>query len=199
MPTVSLPYDEGRPLTLTIPDVNYLGSAARPRPPAVPDPAAEVRRALAEPLESPPLAELARGKERIGIAVTDITRYCPDDLLVNAILGDLASAGVPSSAVTFVLAPGSPRPMPPRGSGGKRGARIAETYRILNHDWKDDGALVNVGAEEGFPIQVNREVVEADLRLATGVIEPHLFAGYSGGAKTMVIGAGGHPPLAPPP
>jgi nickel-dependent lactate racemase len=78
----------------------------------------------------------------------------------------------------------------------KLGARIAETYPVLNHDWKDDGALVNVGAEGGFPIQVNREIVEADLRLATGVIEPHLFAGYSGGAKTMVIGAGGHATIA---
>ena len=74
MPTVSLPYDQGRSLTLTIPEGNYLGSADLPRLPAAPDPAAEVRRALAEPLESPPLADLARGKERIDIAVTDITR-----------------------------------------------------------------------------------------------------------------------------
>lgn len=196
MPTVSLPYDQGRSLALTIPDGNYLGSADLPRLPAAPDAAAEVLRALRDPVESPPLVDLARGKERIDIAVTDITRYCPDDLLVDAILGELASAGVPSSAVTFVLALGSHRPMTPREIAGKLGARIAETYRILNHDWKDDGALVNVGAEEGFPIQVNREVVEADLRLATGVIEPHLFAGYSGGAKTMVIGAGGHATIA---
>jgi nickel-dependent lactate racemase len=196
MPTVSLPYDEGRSLTLTIPDRNYLGSADLPRLSAVPDPAAEVLRALRDPVESPPLADLAHGKERIDIAVTDITRYCPDDLLVDAILGELASAGVPSSAVTFILALGSHRPMTQREIAGKLGAGIAETYRILNHDWKDDGALVNVGAEQGFPIQVNREIVEADLRLATGVIEPHLFAGYSGGAKTMVIGAGGHATIA---
>jgi lactate racemase len=196
MPTVSLPYDQGRSLTLAIPDGNYLGSADLPRLPTPPDPAAEVLRALRDPVDSPPLADLARGKERIEIAVTDITRYCPDELLVDAILGELAGAGVPSSAASFILALGSHRAMTRREMEAKLGTRIAETYRILNHDWKDDEALVNVGAEEGFPIQVNREIVEADLRLATGVIEPHLFAGYSGGAKTMVIGAAGHATIA---
>ncbi|MBI2154109.1 MAG: nickel-dependent lactate racemase [Candidatus Rokubacteria bacterium] len=196
MPTVSLPYDQGRALTLTIPERNYLGSADLSRHPAVADPAAEIRRALADPVESPRLVDLARGKKRIEIAVTDITRYCPDDLLVDAILGELASAGVPSSAITFVLALGSHRPMTPPEIRAKLGPRISDAYRILNHDWKDDWALATVGTEEGFPIQVNREIVEADLRLATGVIEPHLFAGYSGGAKTMVIGAGGHATIA---
>ncbi len=192
MPTVSLPYDQDRALTLTIPDHRYLGSADLPRLPAVADPAAEIRRALADPIGSPRLADLARGKKRIDIAVTDITRYCPDDLLVDSILAELAKASVPPSALTFVLALGSHRPMTKPEIAAKLGARIADGYRVLNHDWKDDGALVNVGTEEGFPLQVNREVVEADLRLATGVIEPHLFAGYSGGAKTMVIGAAGH-------
>ncbi len=196
MATVSLPYDQGHPLVLTIPQGNYLGSTDLPRLPAAPDPAAEVLRALRDPVESSPLADLARGKERIDIAVTDITRYCPDDLVAEAILGELATAGVPSSALTFIVALGSHRPMTQREIEAKLGTRIAETYRVLNHDWKDDGALVNVGAVEGFPIQVNREIVEADLRLATGVIEPHLFAGYSGGAKTMVIGAGGHATIA---
>ena len=87
MPTVSLPYDQGHPLMLTIPDHNFLGSADLPRLPAAPDPAAEVLRALRDPVESPPLADLARGKARINVAVTDITRYCPDDLVVEAILG----------------------------------------------------------------------------------------------------------------
>ena len=196
MPILSLPFDQGRALALNVPDESYLGCADLPRLPAVPDPAAEVRRALAYPLESPPLADLARGKKRIVIAVTDITRYCPDDLLVEALLAELARAGVAASAVTFLLALGSHRPMTREETARKLGAKITGAYRILNHDWQDAGALVEVGTEEGFPIQTNREVVEADLRLATGVIEPHLFAGYSGGAKTMVIGAGGHATIA---
>lgn len=196
MPTLSLPYDQGRPLALTIPDLNYLGSADLPRLRAVSDPAVEILRALENPIESPPLADLARGKKRVAIAVTDITRYCPDDLLVDAILGELVRAGVPASAITFILAIGSHRAMTRPEITAKLGRKISDAYRILNHAWKDDRTLADLGTEEGFPVQVSREVVEADLRLATGVIEPHLFAGYSGGAKTLVIGAGGHATIA---
>ncbi len=196
MPTLLLPYDQGRTLALTVSDRNYLGCADLPRLAAVADPAVEIRRALADPVASPPLADLARGKKRVAIAVTDITRYCPDDLLVDALLGELARAGVPPSAVTFVLALGSHRPMTRGEIAAKLGSRISAAHRVLNHDWKDDRGLADLGSEDGFPIQASREVAEADLRLATGVIEPHLFAGYSGGAKTMVIGAGGHATIA---
>lgn len=192
MSTVSLPYDKDRTLTLTIPDANDFGCADLPRLPAAVDPGAEIRRALAEPLGSPRLADLARGKKRIRITVTDITRYCPDDLVVAAILEELGRAGVSDSSVAFTLALGSHRPMTKPEVVAKLGGRIADAYRIVNHAWKDDRALADLGSEYGFPIQVGREIVDADLRLATGVIEPHLFAGYSGGAKTMVIGAGGH-------
>lgn len=192
MPTLTLPYDTGRPLSLTVPESNYLGSADLRRLPAVPDPAAEIRRALGDPVGSPPLAEMARGKKRIVVAVTDVTRYCPDDLLAGALLAELARAGVPASAVTFLLALGSHRAMTRQEVEIKLGRGVAEGSRVLNHAWKDDRALADLGTEDGFPVQVNRAIVEADLRLATGVIEPHLFAGYSGGAKTMVIGGGGH-------
>ena len=192
MPLVTLPYDTRRTLRLAIPDRNYLGSALPPRLPAVADPAAEVRRALRAPVGSPRLAELARGRERVTIAVTDLTRYCPDELVVDAILEELARAGLPESAITFVVGLGSHRPMTRAEIAAKLGPRVAERYRILNHAWRDEGSLTDLGTEHGFPLQVNREVVRADLRITTGVIEPHLFAGYSGGAKTMVIGAGGH-------
>ncbi len=138
----------------------------------------------------------ARGKKRIAIAVTDITRYCPDDLVVDAIVKELARAGVSPSALTIILGLGSHRAMTQREIAAKLGSKIAGACRILNHDWKDDRALVDTGTVDGFPVQVSRAVVDADLRLATGVIEPHLFAGYSGGAKTMVIGAGGHATIA---
>lgn len=191
MPVVTLPYDTGRSLTVSIPDLNFLGVTEHRRMPAL-DPAAEITRALAHPIGSPPLAELARGKKKVAIAVTDVTRYCPDEMVSSALLDELERAGVPDSAITFVLGLGSHRPMTKPEIVAKLGARVAERYRIMNHDWMDDAALDDLGTAEGFPIQVNREVVSADLKITTGVIEPHLFAGYSGGAKTMVIGAGGH-------
>jgi nickel-dependent lactate racemase len=192
VPTVTLPYDAGRTLRLAIPDRNWLGSAEPARLPAVPDAPAEVRRALRAPIGSPPLAELARGKRRVTIAVTDLTRYCPDEMVVNSILEELTRAGLAESAITFIVGLGSHRPMTQAEIAAKLGPRVAARHRILNHAWRDDGNLADLGTENGFPIQVNREVIRADLRITTGVIEPHLFAGYSGGAKTMVIGAGGH-------
>jgi nickel-dependent lactate racemase len=192
MPILTLPYDQGRTIQLSVPERNYLGSADRPRLAAVADPAREIARALAEPVGSPSLAELARGKRRVAVAVTDLTRHCPDALVADAVLAELEKAGVPDPAIIFVMGLGTHRPMTPAEIAAKLGARIAERFRVLNHDWRDDRALVDLGSEAGFPFHVNRQVVEADLRITTGVIEPHLFAGYSGGAKTMVIGAGGH-------
>jgi len=192
MPLLTLPYDTGRTIQLAIPDENHLGSVEQPRLHAVADPAAEIRRALVAPVGAPPLTELARGKRRVVIAVTDLTRYCPDSLVAEAVLAELGRAGVPDSAVTFVVGVGSHRAMTRAEIVAKLGAAVAERFQVLNHDWKDDRALADLGREHGFPLQASREVVSADLRITTGVIEPHLFAGYSGGAKTMVIGAGGH-------
>jgi nickel-dependent lactate racemase len=191
VPVVTLPYDTGRDLAVRVPDRNFLGVVEQSPMPAV-DPASEIKRALAHPIGSRPLAELARGKKTIAIAVTDITRSCPDEIVAAALLDELAHAGVPDSAITFVLGLGSHRPMTKPEIIAKLGARVAERYRILNHDWRDTAALDDLGTAEGFPIQVNREAAFAELKITTGVIEPHLFAGYSGGAKTMVIGAGGH-------
>jgi nickel-dependent lactate racemase len=192
VPTLTFPYDRDRTIQLAIPDRNYLGSTDQPRLPAAADPLAEIRRALAAPVGSPTLADLARGKRRIAIAVTDLTRYCPDELVAEMLLDELGRAGVPDSAITFIVGLGSHRAMTQAEIAAKLGRRVAERFRVLNHDWKDDRGLRDLGSEQGFPIQVNREVVDADVRITTGVIEPHLFAGYSGGAKTMVIGAGGH-------
>ncbi len=192
MPILTLPYDQGRTITLSIPDRNYFGTAEQPQLPAVADPLEEVGRALEVPVGSPRLAGLARGKRRILIAVTDLTRYCPDEVIVEALLAEIGRAGVADSAITFIVGLGSHRAMTPAEIQAKLGARVSDRFRVLNHDWRDDRRLVDAGSEKGFPIHVNREVVDADLRIATGVIEPHLFAGYSGGAKTMVIGTSGH-------
>lgn len=192
MPTITVPYDTGRPLPVRIPDRNFLGVAEQPVLPEVPDPPGEIRRALAEPVGTPPLRELARGRRAVTIAVTDITRFCPDDLVLPPVLDELALAGVPESAVTVVLGLGSHRAMTPAEIAKKLGPRVAERLRVVNHDWKHDPSLTAAGEIDGFPVEVNRLVPDAALRITTGIIEPHLFAGYSGGAKTMVIGAGGH-------
>jgi nickel-dependent lactate racemase len=147
----------------------------------VPD-AAE--RALDSPL-GPSLAARVTGDESVAVVVTDVTRATPDDVLLDALLSRLAAAGVDREQVTVILGLGLHRPMTDDeiAAGLGEHADLAE-----NHD---PDAVVEVGRVADVPILVHPTVARADLVLATGMVEPHQYAGFSGGAKTVVIGAGG--------
>lgn len=193
MARIELPYDRGEILTVEVPDRNLLACVQHPVLPAVKDAVGEIRRAMGAPVASASLAELAGAGRKTVIAVTDITRYCPDREVAELVLEELHRGGARVEDVTFVMATGTHRDMTRKEIAAKLGEKIAGRYRIVNHNWKDEGQIVDKGeGKHGFPIQINRLVAEADLRITTGVIEPHLFAGYSGGAKTILIGAGGH-------
>lgn len=158
-----------------------------------------VQAALDEPLGSPTLEQwVALLQPRsVCIAFTDATRACPDHVLVPAILARLHAAGVPPAAITLLCAVGLHRPSTPDEKRSKLGSRIAGEYRILDHDARDKANLVHLGATpDGIPLVVNRLAYAADLLIATGVIEPHQYAGYSGGAKTVSIGCGGEETIA---
>ena len=155
----------------------------------LPDPASAALAAVAAPLDAPPLRALAQGKRRVCIAVTDATRACPDHLLVPPLLAELTAAGVPDEAITILVAVGVHRPSTEAEKRDKLGAAIVDRYRVVDHDATDEANLVPVAAGPGgVPIRLNRLAVEADLLLATGVVEPHQYAGYSGGGKTVAIG-----------
>jgi nickel-dependent lactate racemase len=154
-----------------------------------PDPAAAAERALAEPLGARSLRDLALGKKRVCIAVTDATRACPDHVLVPPMLSALADAGVPDEAITILVAVGAHRASTVAEKEEKLGAAVVSRYRVVDHDGTDDANLVAVmTGPGGIPFRVNRLAVEADLLLSTGVVEPHQYAGYSGGGKTVAIG-----------
>jgi nickel-dependent lactate racemase len=155
----------------------------------VADASAEACSAVVRPLRSPSLRELARGKGRICIAVTDATRACPDHVLVPPMLAELHAAGVTDDAITIVVAVGAHRASTPEEKREKLGGDIADRYRVVDHDATDDAGLVAVvEGPGGVPFRLNRTVVDADLLLSTGVVEPHQYAGYSGGGKTVAIG-----------
>jgi len=159
--------------------------------PPFPDPMAAAERALGEPLGAPSLHDLARGKQRVCIAVTDATRACPDHVLVPPMLHALTDAGVPDDAITILVAVGAHRASTLAEKVEKLGADIVYRYRVVDHDGTDDANLVVVLTGPGdIPFRVNRLAVEADLLLSTGVVEPHQYAGYSGGGKTVAIGCG---------
>lgn len=165
--------------------------ASNPVPP-VADAEAAIADALANPVASPRLRELARPGNRVCITFTDVTRASPDHLLVPALLRELEAAGVRDEDVTLLCATGVHRPSTPAEKAAKLGAEIVARYRVIDNEPQNPAALVDLGVTPGgVPVSVHRAAVEADLLIATGLVEPHQYAGYSGARKTVAVGAAG--------
>jgi len=145
-------------------------------------PAAE--RAVADP-HGPHIGEIVDPDDAVAIVVTDVTRATPDDVLLDVLLGALDSCGVVHEQISVVLGLGLHRPMTDEEIAAELGSHAD---LVQNHD---SDATVTVGQVDGIDIEINRTVAAADTVLATGMVEPHQYAGFSGGAKTVVIGAGG--------
>jgi len=151
-----------------------------------------IDQALAHPIGSAPLHEIARRGDRVCIVFTDGTRACPDALLVPALLSELEKTGVKDEDVTLLCGTGMHRPSTPEEKVIKLGAEAVSRYRIIDNDAQNPEVLMDLGMTAGgVPVQIHRAVVGADLVVATGVVEPHQYAGYSGGSKTLAIGAAG--------
>jgi nickel-dependent lactate racemase len=151
-----------------------------------------VQQALAHPIDSPPLSELARPGQSVCILFTDITRLSPDHVLVPALLAELKRAGIRPEDITLLCATGMHRPSTAEEKAIKLGRSVVERYRVLDHEPANPKALMDIGeTETGIPLSINRKAYESDLIIATGIVEPHQYAGYSGGGKVLAIGAGG--------
>jgi nickel-dependent lactate racemase len=151
-----------------------------------------IRAALRHPVACPPLRELAGLGDRVCIVVTDTTRPCPDDLLVPALLEELSAAGVEKRDITLLVGVGMHRPSTEEEKQAKLGAGVVKEYPVVDSDPLDTARLADLGLTSGgVPAVVSKVAYDADLLIATGVVEPHLYAGYSGGRKTVAIGAGG--------
>jgi nickel-dependent lactate racemase len=137
------------------------------------------------------LADLVHPEMQVTIAFTDATRACPDEQLVGWLLEQLTALGVDPANITLLCATGLHRPISQTELAKKLGTSIVEEIRIVNHYALNAAELIDLGQVDGLPVVTNRRCVETDLLLATGVVEPHQYAGYSGGAKTVVIGCGG--------
>lgn len=160
--------------------------------PGLPDPISAIAEALAHPHASPPLQELARRGDRVCLVFTDATRASPDHLLVPPILQALSEAGIADEDITLLCGLGMHRASTPQEKAAKLSQEIVECYRVLDSEPRNPEQLVELGTTaSGAPILVNRMACEADLLIATGIVEPHQYAGYSGGRKTLAIGAGG--------
>lgn len=155
--------------------------------PGLADEAAAILEALRRPIESPSLASLVKPGDTVAIVHTDITRATPNDRILPVLLAELESAGVRRADITLLNALGTHRRQTEAELRKMLGDRIVANYRCLQHDAFDDTTLVSLGQTSlGHPVRINRTYLEADVRILTGFIEPHFFAGFSGGPKGVL-------------
>jgi nickel-dependent lactate racemase len=161
--------------------------------PGLPDEPAALRGALRHPIGSPPLAELVRPGDRVVIVHTDITRATPNDRILPVLIAELEQAGIASRDIALLNGLGTHRPQTGAELRAMLGDAIVENYRCLQHNCHDDAGLVALGVtSNGHPVRVNRTYMEADVRILTGFIEPHFFAGFSGGPKAVLPSLAGY-------
>ena len=146
---------------------------------------------ILHPINSSPLPELVKGKKSVCIVVTDITRECPDKDLLIPIL-EVVEKEVKKENITILIAAGMHKNMSYDKKVEKYGKTITDNYRIIDHNGKDDNNLISLGStKNGTPVKVSQIALEADFLISLGIVEPHQFAGYGGGYKTVSIGLAG--------
>lgn len=159
--------------------------------PGVPDTHATLLQCLREPVAGPPLRERAKGCTSLAISVCDITRPQPREAMLRAILEELDGV-VPLDGIVVLVATGTHRANTPEELERMLGREVVDTVRVVNHDARDASRLTWCGVHgDGVPVWLNSEWVEADLRITTGFVEPHFFAGFSGGPKLCAPGLAG--------
>ena len=164
---------------------------AHAEPPA--DEKAAIRRALDNPIGTPPLGEIVRPGESVAVIVNDVTRRVRSDLFLPVLIDTLNRAGVPDRDIFIVFALGTHRRQTREEQRGIVGEEIFRRIRLYDHDGADDANLVAVGTTRfGNRVEINRRVYEADRIVLTGEIIEHRIAGYSGGRKSLVPGVAGN-------
>jgi nickel-dependent lactate racemase len=182
-----LPYGD-RLLDVQVPADNLLAVASPAQVTASADIATIVRQALRNPVDAPPFSQLLSGGEKLLIIVDDITRPTPVDKILPILLEEL-EVERKRIEVTILIALGTHRKMTQAEIEGRIGHEITASYPVLNHEWDDESALIDLGVTpNGTPIKVNRLIQEADLCLGVGIIVPHNLAGWSGGGKIVQPG-----------
>jgi nickel-dependent lactate racemase len=155
------------------------------------DPRAAIRQALERPVRARPFKALAQGRRSACILICDITRPVPNHLFLRPMIEDMLEAGIPRERICVLVATGLHRP--------NEGDELAElvgdpwvlsTVRVENHFARNDADHVDLGVTRtrGTSVKIDRRFIEADLKIATGLVEPHFMAGYSGGRKVIAPG-----------
>lgn len=153
----------------------------------IPDEPAALRAALRQPIGCAPLRSLVKPGQRAVVVHTDITRATPNERILPPLLAELEEGGIARKDITLLNALGTHRPQTDAELRKMLGDIVVENHHCVQHDGNDDANLVHVGRTRfGHDVRVNRRFMEADVRILTGFIEPHFFAGFSGGPKGVL-------------
>jgi nickel-dependent lactate racemase len=184
---VNLAYGQGH-LPVELPKDRTTVIEPTPRA-GLPDERSAVIRTLENPIGSRPLRDWIKPGDKLCLSFTDITRATPNDRLIPWLLQHLAH--VPRENITLLNQLGTHRPNTRSELERMLTPEVVRDYRVLNHEPENLEAHVQFGAmRDGTPALINRHMVEADVRIVTGFVEPHFFAGFSGGIKGLIPGTG---------
>jgi nickel-dependent lactate racemase len=176
-------------LEVDLPDRNVVKCLGYKPGTPLADPQQAVWEQLARPSGTPPLAELARGRQSACVVICDVTRPVPNRILLPPILETLEASGIPRDRILILVATGLHRPNLGEELVEIVGPEIANAYRIENHYGRELSQHTYLGdTPRGMPVWIDRRYVEADLKITTGLIEPHFMAGFSGGRKLICPG-----------
>lgn len=188
--TIELLYGRGT-MEVRLPEDIAVDVIRKKPMPVFSDPGGAIAEALANPRGTAPLATMAQGKRSACILICDITRPVPNGLFLRPLIEQLMAAGVPASGITVLVATGLHRP----NEGDELAELVGdpwvlETVTVANHfaEQADDHVDLGHTPKRGVPVKLDRRLVEADIRIATGLVEPHFMAGYSGGRKVIAPG-----------
>jgi nickel-dependent lactate racemase len=187
---VNLAYGQGH-LSIDLPE-NRTSIIEPTQAPGLADERGAVFRALENPIGSRPLRHWIKPSDRVCITFTDLTRATPNERLIPWLLQHLAD--VPRENITLLNQLGTHRPNTRAELEKMLTPAVVRDYQVLNHEPENLAAHVQLGiTRDGTPAWINRHVVEADVRIITGFIEPHFFAGFSGGPKGIMPGTAALP------
>lgn len=181
-------------IEIEVPDENLMAVCHLRPIPSLKDPQGAIEEALENPIGTPPLRELARGRESACVVVCDKTRPVPNPLLLPPLLRRIEEAGIPREKITVLIATGTHRLNLGDELREMLGDFVVDNFRVENHVATDEESHADLGrTTTRMPILVDRRYITAELKVVVGLIEPHLMAGYSGGRKIICPGIIGMP------
>lgn len=191
MVDVWLPYGKTE-ICARIPTQNFLGLIEPKEKPVVPDAGVEIERALKEPVGSKRLSEIVKAEHKVAIVVDDATRPAPSNVMVPPILDELNSAGAKDENVTVIFGCGTHRSVSHEEAVRLLGDAVLSRVKVISHDYKaNDLVYAGTTAKHGTKVYLNRVFAEADVRVLTGDVGFHYYAGYGGGRKSVLPAVSG--------